>query len=116
MKTIYLIIPSSLLKDLAVGPFVLLPVNLDRLIPSPHILNKFHVLGITGVQLCELVALVVRRNVECRFGFFATDQKGTFDDGIIGFSVNRGSAEDVFTGRFKAGEESSYIGRSVGCC
>ena len=69
----HLIISSNLLKDLTIGPWICLPVDLDRLIPCPHILNKFFVLGITRVQLRELIALVVRRDVECRLRFLATD-------------------------------------------
>ena len=60
-----------------------------------------------GIQLRELVALEVWSDVEGRGCVLATDDKGTLDDGIVGFAVDGGGAEDVFAGGFETGKEAT---------
>ena len=98
---------DHLLEDLAIRPIVLLAVDVDGLVPAPLVLDEFLIGGLVGIELCELVALPVRRDIEGGNSFVTTDHKGTANDGIIGFAVDTGGAEKVFAGRFETGEETT---------
>ena len=54
---------NGLFEDLAVGRSVLLAVDSDWLVDSPHVIDKLLVLWLGVVKLGELVALPVCRNV-----------------------------------------------------
>ncbi len=97
----------SLLKDLPIRPLILFALHLDRLIPAPLVLDKGLVFLFARVQLCERVALVVWGDVESGLLLLAADDECTLDDGVVGFAVDGGAAEDVFAGAFEAGEEAA---------
>jgi hypothetical protein len=99
---------SRLLEDLAVGPVVLLAVGLDRLVPGPHVVNELLVLRLGGVKLGELVALVVGSNVEGLESVLATDEESSADDRVVGDTVNRAAAEEVFAAGLETVEEATY--------
>lgn len=101
------LIAPPLLENLAIRPLVRLPILDDRLVPTPHVLDEFLVCRVAGVQLGELVAVVVGSDFESGCGFLATDQEYPFDDRGIGFAKDGGTAEDVFAGGFEAGEETT---------
>lgn len=71
---------SRLFEDLAGGVLVLLAVVDNGLVPSPLGLDKSLVFGVAGVQLGEVVALVVGSHVEDRFVVITTDDEGTLND------------------------------------
>jgi hypothetical protein len=98
---------THLLKHLPIRPFTSLPLNFNRLIPAPLVLEKFLILLLAGVKLGELVALVVGGDVKRWHGFVAADEEGTSDDGVVADAVDGGSAEDVFAGGFETGEETT---------
>lgn len=97
----------TLLEDLAVGPLVLLALDDDRLVPRPLVVDKLAVLLLAGVELREIVALVIRRDVERGESVLAADDKGADDDGVVGLAVDRGRAEDVLAGGLETGEEAT---------
>ena len=100
----------NLFEDLPVCPFVGLPLHGDWLIPAPHVFNKLFVLLFLGIKLCELIALVIGSYVESRGCFLTADDKGAFNNGVITFAINRGGAENVFTGSFETSEEATCGG------
>jgi hypothetical protein len=53
-----------LLEDLAVSPWVLLASNNDWLLPGPLLVDELLVLRLGSIKLGELVALVVRGDIE----------------------------------------------------
>ena len=99
---------KGLLKDFTVRPLICLPLNLDRLIPAPLVIDKFSVFGLIEIKLVELIALVVGRDIKGRKGILPTDDKGTLNDRVIFNAVDRGAAKDVFPRTFEAGEESTW--------
>ena len=78
---------KHLLEYLSVCPLVALPANGDRLIPRPHVVDELLVLGLGRVEFGELVALVVRRYVECGKRFLSADEECTFDDAVVCHAV-----------------------------
>jgi hypothetical protein len=98
---------TSLLEDLAVGPLVGLAVDSDGLVPRPLVVDKLLVFGLGGVELGELVALVVGSDVESGKSLLATNQESTLDDGVVGDTINRGSTEDVLAASLETGEETT---------
>ncbi len=99
---------QGLFEYFPVCPLVRFPLNLDRLVPAPLVIDEFLVLRFAGIKLGELIALVVGCNVKGRLRFLATDDKGTLDNGVIFDAVNRGAAKDVLAGTLEAGEKSAY--------
>lgn len=97
----------TLLEDLAVSPVVGLAVDLNGLVPRPHVVDKLLVLGLGWVELGELVALVVGSNVECRERLLASDDKGATNDRVVGLSVDRAGSEEVLAAGLKTGEETT---------
>lgn len=77
-----------LLEHLAVGPLVRLAVDGDGLVPRPLVVDKLLVLLALGVELGELVALVVGSDIKSRERFLSTDKEGTLDDGVVGLAVD----------------------------
>lgn len=98
---------TSLFEDLSGGVLVLLAVVNDRLVPCPHGLDKSLVLFLGGVQLSELVALVVGSYVKDGDVVIATDDKGTLDDRVVVLAVYGGAAEQVLTRTLKTGVETA---------
>lgn len=99
----------QLLEHFPIRVRVFLAVNNNRLIPRPLIVNKLLILRLTGIKLCEFVALVIGCYVKGWLGFLATDDEGAFDDGVILFAVNGRGTEDVFARGFEAGEEATFL-------
>ncbi len=98
---------SSLFEDLASGVGVLLAVGSDRLLPRPLGLDKLTVLGLGGVELGELVALIIGSDVEDGKVVIATDDKGTLDDGVVVDAIDGGGAEQVLAGTLQTVVEAS---------
>jgi hypothetical protein len=98
---------KHLLEHLAVGPLVRLAVDGDGLVPRPLVIGKLLVLGLLGVELGELVALVVRGDVESGKGLLAADDEHALDDGVVGLAVHGSTAEDVLAGGLKTGKEAA---------
>lgn len=101
--------PASrrLLVDFAVGVLVGLAVVLDGLVPRELVLNEGAVLGVGGVELLELVALVIRANVDGRKDLLAADEEDTADDGVVVLAVDGDGAEDVLAGGLETSEEAA---------
>lgn len=98
---------KCLLEDLSVGPWVLLAVDDKGLLPGPLLVDELPVLRLGGIKLGELVALVVRSDIEAREFILATDEEGTLDDRVVGGSVHGSTSEDVLAGSLKTSEEST---------
>jgi hypothetical protein len=79
---------KHLLENLAVSPWVLLAVDDDGLVPRPLVVDKLLVLSLGGVELGELVALVVGSDIESGESLLTTDEEGTLDDGLVGLAVH----------------------------
>jgi hypothetical protein len=86
---------------------VLLAVVHNGLVPGPLSLNVGPVLGVVGVELLELVALVVGSDVEDGQVFVATDDEGTLDDGVVVLSVDGSTAEQILSGGLQTGVEAT---------
>jgi hypothetical protein len=99
---------KRLLEDLAVSPLVLLAVLGDGLVPRPLVVDKLLVLGLGGVELGELVALVVGGDIESGKSILTTDKEGTLDDGVVGLAVHGSATEEVLAAALKTGEETTW--------
>lgn len=86
---------------------VLLAVDNDTGLPRPHVLEVLLVLGLGGVELGELVALIVGSDIEGGEILLASDDESTLDDGVVVLSVDGSTTEDVLAGAFKTGEEAA---------
>lgn len=98
---------ENLLEDFPVSPLVGLPVGLDRLVPSPLVLHELAIFLDAGVKLDELVALIVRRDIEGGYSFVATGYESASDDRIPSHAVHGQAAEEVFARSFETGEETT---------
>lgn len=98
---------TRLLENLAISVLVLLAVVHNRLVPGPLSLDVGPVLGLVGVELLELVALIVGSNVEDGQVLVATDDEGTLDDGVVVLSVDGSAAEQVLPGSLQTGVEAT---------
>jgi hypothetical protein len=98
---------KHLLENLSVSPLVGLAVNGDWLIPTPLVFDESLVLGLGWVELGELVALVIGGDIEGWKGFLATNDESTLYDGVIGDSVNRCCAKEVFAASLETVEKST---------
>lgn len=96
-----------LLEDLPIGPLVCLAVDLNRLVPRPHLLDELLVGRLVRVQLDELVALPVGSDIEGGKGLVATHHEGPADDAVVGLPVDGARPEEVLSGGFEAGEETT---------
>ena len=74
---------------------VLLAVDDNGLVPRPLSLDVGTVLRLAGVELGELVALVVGSDVKDGQVVLAADDKGTLNDGVVVDTVDGGAAEEV---------------------
>lgn len=74
---------------------VLLAVVGNGFVPSPLGLDVGLVLGVAGVQLDEVVALVVGSNVEDGLEVVTTDDEGTLNDRVVVLAKDGGAAEEV---------------------
>lgn len=86
---------------------VLLAVDNDTGLPRPHVLEVLLVLGLGGVELGELVALVVGSDIEGGEVLLASDDESTLDDGVVVLSVDGSTTEDVLARALKTGEEAA---------
>jgi hypothetical protein len=75
--------------------------------PRSTAVDKLLVLSLGWVKLGEFVALVVGGDIEGRKSLLATDDEGTCNDGVIGGTIDRSTAEDVLAGGLKTGEETA---------
>ena len=103
---------ARLLELLPIRPLHLLPVDLHRLIPCKHRLDELLILRLARVQLRELVALVIRRDLKSRQRLLPTDEEGAFDDAVVGDAVDGAAAEEVLARCFQTREEAAdQVGR-----
>ena len=75
-------------------------VNLNTLLPSPHVLEELFILRLLSIQLGKLVALEIGCHIESWLGFLASDDEGTFYDAVVGDAIDRSGAKDVFARGF----------------
>lgn len=87
-------VTARLLEDLAVRPFISLPIDFDGLVPSPHVVHELPVLR--PVKLAQLVAVDVWRNIECRTRILTADHERAPDDRVVGHAIHRRTTEKVF--------------------
>lgn len=86
---------------------VLLAVLNDRLVPSPLGLNVGPVLSLGGVELGELVALVVGSDIKDRLELVAADNEGSLNNGVVVLAVYGSAAEHVLARTLHTGVEST---------
>ena len=98
---------TPLLKHLPISPLILLPTNLNRLIPSPHRLNKLLILRTARIQLLKLIALIIGRNIKGRLRVLTAHKERTLDDAVVCDAVDAAGTEDEFATGFQTGEEAS---------
>lgn len=98
---------SRLLEALGSSDIHFLAIDHDGLVSRPLVIEELPILFLRWIQLGELVALVVWRNIERRQCFLSAHNKGALNDGIVGLSKDGGAAEDVFPGSFETCEESA---------
>ena len=98
---------KCLLEDLSVGPWVLLAVDDNGLLPGPLLVDELPVLRLGSIKLGELVALVVRSDIEAGEFILATDEEDTLDDRVVGGTVHGSTPKDVLAGSLKTSEEST---------
>jgi hypothetical protein len=79
-------VKRRLLEHLAVSPGKLLATLDNGLVPRPLVLDELLVLGVLGVELGELVALVVGSDIESGESILAADKENTLDDGGVGLA------------------------------
>jgi hypothetical protein len=99
---------SQLLEHLAIRPLVLLPLDLDWFVPAPLIFQVLLILWLGGVKFGELVAFVVRSDVEGGESLIATDEEDTLDDGVIGGAVDGGGPKEILAGCFETIEKAAW--------
>ena len=100
-------VSKSLFENFPVRPLICFPLDHDRLIPAPLVIDEFSVFGFAGIKLSDFVALVIWCDVKGRCSFLATDDKGSLDNRVILASVDRSAAKDVLAGTFETGEKSA---------
>ena len=88
---------TGLLEDLAVSPWVGLATNGDWLLPSPLVVDELLILWLGGIELSELVALVVWSDIESWNCILATDDEGTLNNRVICGTVDGSRSEDVLS-------------------
>jgi hypothetical protein len=98
---------TRLFEDVAVGPLLDLAVDGDGDVLGPHVLDELAVSLVRGVELGELVTLVVGADSESRLPLLATDHEGTVDDTVVVLAVHGLSTEDVLAGSLKTGLEAT---------
>lgn len=86
---------------------VLLAVLDDRLVPGPLSLDVGTVLRVGGVELGELVALIVRSDIEDRLELVTADDEGSLNDGVVALTVHGGTAEHVLARALHTGVEAT---------
>lgn len=86
---------------------VLLAVLNNGLVPGPLSLNVGPVLGVGGVELGELVALVVGSDIENRLELVAADDKGSLNDGVVVLAVHGGATEHILARALHTGVEAT---------
>ena len=86
---------------------VLLAVDNGRLVPGPLGLDESAILRVLGVELGELVALIIGSDVEDGLPVIATDDEGTLDDGVVVLAVDGGAAEEVLAGSLETVVEAT---------
>jgi hypothetical protein len=91
------------------SPWVCLAVDLNWLVPGPHVIDESLILLARGIELCEGVALVVWSNVECVLSIVAADEESATDDGVVGLSIDGGGTKDVLTASLETGKETAYF-------
>lgn len=99
---------TSLLEHLPVGPLVRLALDFNRLVPGPHVVDEGVVLGLGGVELGELIRLVVRRHIEGWQCLLPADDEGALHDAVVRLAIDGGAAEYVLARSFETGEETPW--------
>ena len=99
---------ERLLEDFAVSPFIRLTVDGDGLVPRPLVVDELLVLGLLGVELGELVALVVWGDIESRESLVASDEERTLDNRVVGLAIDGSGTENVLAAGLETGEETTW--------
>ena len=94
------------LEHLAISPLKLLPADFDRLVPGPHRIDKRAILLALRIQLLELVALIIRRDVERWESLLPPHEEGTLDHAVVRDAVDAAGAEEELAGGLETGEEA----------
>ena len=105
MVNINIYILIRLFQDLTINNLSLLTVNLDRLIPSPHIVDELSVLLTSWVQLSVAVGLPVWSNVKGRLELLTSNHDGTDDTVVVVLTVDDETTEHVPDGGRQSVEE-----------
>lgn len=86
---------------------VLLAVLDNGLLPGPLSIHVLAVLGLGGVELGELVALIIGSDVKDGDVVVTADDESTLDDGVVVGAVDGGAAEEVLAGSLEAGVKAT---------
>jgi hypothetical protein len=100
---------SRLFEDVAIDVGELLAVDNNRGVPGPDVLNILAISLVGVVELDELVALVVRSDIEGGKSLLATDQEDTSVDTSVVLSVDTLATKEVLAGSLKTSVETTYI-------
>lgn len=92
---------------MAIGPLLDLSVNGDGNVLGPHVLDELAVSLVGGVELGELVTLVVGADSESGLPLLAAGHEGTVDDTVVVLAVDGLGTEDVLAGSLKTGLEAT---------
>jgi hypothetical protein len=96
-----------LLEHLTIGPLEGLAVDGKGLVPRPLVVDELTVLLLGGVELGELVALVVGSDIESGESLLSADNESTLDDGGVGLAVDGAATKQVLAATLKTGEETT---------
>lgn len=92
---------------MTIGPLLNLAVNSDGNVLGPHVLNELAVSLVGGVELGELVTLVVGADSESGLPLLAAGHVGTVDDTVVVLAVNGLSTEEVLAGSLETSLEAT---------
>lgn len=92
---------------MAIGPLLDLSVNGDGNVLGPHVLDELAVSLVGGVELGELVTLVVGADSEGGLPLLTAGHVGTVDDTVVVLAVDGLGTEEVLAGSLKTGLEAT---------
>lgn len=92
---------------MAIGPLLDLTVNGDGNVLGPHVLDELAVSLVGGVELGELVTLVVGADSESGLPLLTAGHVGTVDDTVVVLAVDGLGTEEVLAGSLKTGLEAT---------
>lgn len=92
---------------MAIGPLLDLSVNGDGNVLGPHVLDELAVSLVGGVELGELVTLVVGADSEGGLPLLTAGHVGTVDNTVVVLAVDGLGTEEVLAGSLKTGLEAT---------